>query len=147
MDVNKMTRKQLEAVPQRKRFDRIIFCDSLVILPKHRLHSSGYRCMDFVACVDQEPFCRLGGCADSIRIDGIGGYGEWSASEGIPSYIPSKGWLMDCLRRSSLLRLMCGRNYMIKCDYSLSDISFYAVEWNDAAFLGQARIIETIIEQ
>jgi len=69
------TRKEFEALPCRA-WDEEIEFTSMVILPTRRIHDSGYRCMDFVACKNQVPFVRLSGCSDVIHVDGIGGYGK-----------------------------------------------------------------------
>ena len=99
------TKKELESLPNRKWDEEIGEFDSLIILPTSNLHDSGYWCMDFVAVRDTEPFCKLSGCSDVIHIDGIGGYGKWTPGLGVPTLIPPKGWSIDCLKKSKLIRL------------------------------------------
>ena len=106
-DIKEMTRKEFEAIPHHD-FDKDLGTfASLVILPLRTMHDSGYRCMDFVAVnVNDEPICRLSGCSDIIHIDGIGGYGyRWIRKGGVPEMIPPKGWSIDCLPKSGLLRI------------------------------------------
>lgn len=91
------TKKELEALPQREYQEDIGEFDSLIILPTQQMHDSGFRCMDFVAVKENIPFCRLSGCSDVIHLDGI------FANGNIPT--PLKGWSIDCLKESGLLRL------------------------------------------
>jgi len=70
------------------------------------LHGSGFRLMDFVAVEDGHPICRLSGCSDVLHLDGIGGFGyNWIAKGDVPKLIPPKGWRIDCLPKSGLLRI------------------------------------------
>ena len=105
--VTECTRKDFEALPLREWNDDIGEFDSLVILPTRRLHDSGYRCMDFIAVIKQEPIYRLSGCSDVIHINGIGGYGKWANR--VPDLIPPIAWSIDCLRVSGLLQIFCGK--------------------------------------
>ncbi len=110
-DINEWTRKEFEALPFAGHWDNKdvgpISC--LVILPTKRKHDSGYRCLDFVAVVDNKPTCRLSGCSDVIHIEGIAGFGkDWVKKyNACPDLVPPKGWSMDCLAKSGLLRLFC----------------------------------------
>ena len=125
MKIQKMTKEDFLAVPERKSFDsEIELFNSMVIIPMDYLHVSGYRCMDFVA-VDRkdEPICRLSGCSDVIHLDGIGGYGKYYIS-GMNSR-PIEGWNIDCLP-CGLLRIFC--NGWIEAGDALSDFAIY---WHD----------------
>ena len=128
-DLNDMTRKDFEALPHRK-WDEIIECDSIIILPgkPKDLHDSGYRCMDFVACNKGEAMCLLSGCSDVVHLDGIGGYGHnwYMKREGVPKMVIPKGWAIDCLPRSGLLRLWCDRSNLL-CDPALASFAVYAI--------------------
>jgi hypothetical protein len=104
-EINKWTKRQLRRLPSRGWNEDIGEFDSLVILPTKRMHDSGFRIMDFVAVKDNKPICKLSGCSDVLHIDGIGGYGNWNLGKRIPKSIPPKGWSIDCLERSGLLRL------------------------------------------
>lgn len=106
-DYNNWPRKRFEELPARSWNEDIGEFDSLIILPMRQRHDSGYRCMDFVAVKDNEPFCRLSGCSDVIHIDGIGGYGHnWlDTYSGVPHLVPPSGWNIDCLPVSGLLRM------------------------------------------
>ena len=81
--------------------------------------------MDFVAVTEKNKMIRLSGCSDVIHIDGIGGYGkDWYRVFGsVPECIPPKGWSIDCLPKSGLLRIFCDK-YM-ECDNALSSFSVY----------------------
>jgi len=120
-----MTRADFEALPFRTVFD----FTELVILPQRRHHDSGYRCMDFVACVNGEAICRMSGCSDVLHINGIGGFGHWSpySPEGLPKSVPPVAWSIDCLPKSGLLRLF-SRHKLSTDDasYALSSFEIFA---------------------
>ena len=121
-NVNKMTRKQFEELPEREKWNDVVICDSIVMIPgKSRpLHDSGYRCIDFVAVKDDVPICRLSGCSDVVHIDGIGGYGfDWlNKYRKVPSLVEPSGWNIDCLPKSGLFRMWC--NGEIACGPGMS---------------------------
>lgn len=123
-NVNEWTRKELEALPYRKKWNETITCGSVVILPLRGLHGSGYRLMDFIA-VDRHgvPICKLSGCSDVLHIEDIGGFGyEWSSRyDSVPQTVPATGWSFDCLPKSGLLRLFCDKD--IVCEAALSSFS------------------------
>ena len=96
MNIREMTREDFEVLPYRK-WDEVIIFDCLIILPMEEKHVSGYRCMDFVAVVEDEAKCLLAGCSDTLHIDGIGGFGQ--------RVMPPAGWTIDCLPKSGLLRI------------------------------------------
>ena len=125
MNVNEMTRKELEQLEHRKWNEEVEF-DSLIILPGNKLHDSGYRCMDFVAVTNNEPICLLSGCSDVIHIDGIGGFGKgWLNKYGTcPNVVPPTSWSIDCLAKSGLLRLFPGTQKMT-CGPALSSFEVY----------------------
>lgn len=120
------TKKELEALPERKWDEEIGEFDSLIILPTKHLHDSGFWCMDFVAVRGREPFCKLSGCSDVIHIDGIGGYGKWDSRSGVPTLVPPKGWSIDCLKKSKLLRLFSDGK--LRAGRALSSFELYAVK-------------------
>lgn len=121
------SRKELDSLPERGWNEDIGEFDSLIILPLRGLHESGFRKMDFVAVKDNTPFCRLSGCSDVIHIDGIGGRGEWRGEGGIPSSVIPKGWSIDCLKKSGLLRLFCAYSCSIKAGLALSSFEVFGV--------------------
>jgi len=133
MGIESMTRKEFEGLPRRK-WDEEIICDSLIILPGRArdIHDSGFRCMDFVAVVGNEPTCLLSGCSDVIHIDGIGGFGyRWTDKyDGVPKSIPPSGWSIDCLPKSGLLR-MWPSSGKIRCGEALSSFEIYAIGSKD----------------
>jgi hypothetical protein len=114
-DINGMTVEQFRAVPFREAWNRQIKdFDCLIILPApdgEELHDSRYRLLDFVACKDNRPLCRLSGCSDILHINGIGGLGRnWAGTgQGVPSKVDPLSWSIDCLPESGLLRLWCNR--------------------------------------
>jgi len=118
------SRKEFEVLPERKWDEEIGEFDSMIILPTKHIHDSGFRCMDFVAVKGKEPFCRLSGCSDVIHIDGIGGYGEWKGN--VPTVTPPKGWSIDCLKKSGLLRLFSDGK--LKAGRALSSFELYALK-------------------
>jgi len=136
MDIVDMTRKDFESLPYRKRNDMII-CDSIVILPTRRKHDSGFRCMDFVAVVRNEPKCLLSGMSDVLHLDGIGGNGfNWLKKYGkVPEVIPPSGWSIDCLPKSGLLRVFALNGHKIICGSALSSFEIYAVSEGEARSL------------
>ena len=131
-NINDMTRKELDALPYREGLGDKIEFTSMVILPGRikDMHESGYRCMDFVAVMGEEPICRLSGCSDMIHIDGIGGYGkDWLERYGtVPAMVNRTGWSIDCLRKSGLLRMWPSSRRMTTCDYPSSSFEIYALK-------------------
>jgi hypothetical protein len=102
------TRKELEALPQRKWNEDIGEFKAVIILPTRRIHDSGFRIMDFIAISNENiPFVRLSGCSDVMHIDGIGGYGKnWLEKyKTVPQSVPVRSWNIDCLKTSGLLRI------------------------------------------
>lgn len=107
-DVTEMTRKEILSVPQRKWDEDIGYFNTLIIVPTRRMHDSGYRCMDFVACKDGQPIRRLSGCSDVVHLGGIGGYNRNYLKDGftgIPQTIVPIGWNIGCLKKSGLLQI------------------------------------------
>ena len=123
-DLNKWTKKEFESLPQREWNKDIGEFDSLIILPTNYTHDSGFKCMDFVAVLNNVPKCRLSGCSDVIHLNGIGGYGSnWLDKYGtVPKQIPPIGWNIDCLKRSKLLRLFTGTKLIAGCSLSLFEL-------------------------
>jgi len=130
MQINKMTRKDFEALPHRK-WDEEIECDSIIILPTHKKHDSGFRKMDFVAVVKDEPICLLSGCSDVIHFDGIGGFGkDWVKYGGCPDLVVPSGWSIYCLPKSGLLCIF-SNNGKIYCDTACSSFEIYVIHEED----------------
>jgi hypothetical protein len=118
-----MKKKDFQELRVRDRFDEDIGeFDSLVILPTRKKHDSGWMCMDFVACKDSEPICRLSGCSDVLNIDGIGGYGPYYGS--INKSVVPKGWSIDCLP-CGYLRLWS--NHTLKVGVAVSNFELLGV--------------------
>lgn len=106
MEINEMTRQEIERVQNRKWNEDIGEFDSLIILPMEDVHDSGFRVMDFVAVADGMPLRRLSGCSDVLHLDGIGGFGIGGINrydQKLPK-IPA-AWSIDCLKISGLIRL------------------------------------------
>lgn len=123
--IQTMTRAEFDTLPRRKWDKDIGPFDSLVILPDRKRHDSGYRLLDFVACRGDRPVCLLSGCSDVVHIDGVGGFGKWSPDTGLPRSLPPKGWAIDCLPTSGLLRLFASHN-ALTCGPALSSFDVYA---------------------
>lgn len=122
--LSRMTRKEIENVPSREWSEDIGEFDALVILPTRDIHDSGYRCMDFVACVGDTPIRRLSGCSDVIHINGIGGYGKWKGL--LPQLVEPIDWSIDCLKVSGLLRMFS--QHKLTCGTALSSFEIYATK-------------------
>lgn len=123
MNVTNMKKRDFDNVPLRNYDDPVEPFYSMVIIPTHKRHDSGFEIMDFVFCnKQQEPVCRLSGCSDVIHIDGIGGYGDWRDT--IPKSRPIEAWSIDCLP-CGYLRLFCQGT--ITCGHAISD---FEVFWN-----------------
>jgi hypothetical protein len=107
--LNDWTKKELKLLPKRKWNENIGEFDSLIIFPLSckYIHDSGYRLMDFIAVIEDTPICKLSGCSDVLHIEGIGGFGILNLKDSIPKLIPPKGWYIDCLETSGLLRIFC----------------------------------------
>lgn len=101
-----MTRKDFEALPYRERWDKPVEFRSFVILPSKRIHDSGYRMMDYIACNSKEPMCRLSGASDVLHI------------------LSSKIISIECLPKSGLLHVFIrsGGKFQASDDLSSFDI-------------------------
>ena len=119
--ITEMTRKEFEALPVRKWDEDIGQFTALVILPLRSKHESGFRLLDFVACRESLPLCRLSGCSDVLHIGGIGGWGVRVG--GTPRRIP---WQIDCLPKSGLLCLASSE--YLSCGDALSSFSIYSTD-------------------
>ena len=106
-DINEWTKKEFEALPSRDWNENIGLFDSLIVLPTNYTHDSGYKCMDFVAVLNNKPKCKLSGCSDVVHLNGIGGlgYGWLEEYNTVPDKIKPIAWSIDCLRKSKLLRV------------------------------------------
>ena len=56
MDVFDMKKSDFKNIPKLDALQEIKECDSVVIIPTNRYHDSGYRCMEFVFCKNNEPY-------------------------------------------------------------------------------------------
>ncbi len=127
-DLNYWTRKEFESLPERDWREDIGEFDSLIILPTKNTHDSGFKCMDFVAVIDETPKCRLSGGSDVVHLNGICGLGEnWlSRFGGMPEKVVPISWSIDCLKKSNLLRLFCGKK--LKAGDALSSFELFVIE-------------------
>lgn len=125
-ELNDMTRKDFEALPERTWSEVLTGVDSIVLIPSRRKHDSGFACFGYVA-VKGEQAWRCGG-GDVLHIDGIGGYGkDWITREsGVPSMISVKGWNIDCLVKSGFLRLWSDKG-KLSCEPDLSSMEVYSI--------------------
>jgi hypothetical protein len=106
MKINKMTRKEFEALPQKKWDETLEGVRSIIILPKRTKHDSGYRNMSFVACdKENQPICLFGGISDVL----------WARN--------AKYFSIDCLPKSGLLRVFAnGHTFTIHSDLSTCEV-------------------------
>jgi hypothetical protein len=115
LDVRRMTREELLAVPFREdRQNEAGPFTSIIIVPLDDIHESGWRKMDFIGCRDRFPVCRLSGQSDNLSLLGIGGRGRRLRRLGKDNdeivydeeEVPCRhGWQIDCLPTSGLLHL------------------------------------------
>lgn len=97
IDIMQMSKEDFQKIPSVELPQTF---DSFVIVPTDELHDSGWGCMKFVLLSKREIVGSVGGWADVIHFDGIGGYGRWSdwvPTKTVPTKIPPKGWSIDCL--------------------------------------------------
>jgi len=121
LNIEKMTRKDFLALPKRKWNEDIGWFDSIIVLPMRHLHDSGYALMDFVACVEHHPVCRLSGCSDVLELGGTA-----FVFTGHSSFHNSNiGFSIDCLPKSKLLRIFPRRGKM-RCSAAFSTFEVYA---------------------
>jgi len=113
----------IEEFREMELFGRDCLFNSVVIVPIDELHDSGYRCMKFILCRDDDIVGVVGGGSDVVHPNGIGNHGlssDWSVT-------PNIGLRIDCLAGSSCVRLMMDGLY--KCSKIIvSDFIFYKVE-------------------
>ena len=121
MRVKKMKKSDFDAIPVWEPWTENTQPEpfySMVIIPTHKYHDSGFKIMDFVFCnKDQEPICRLNGGSDVIHIDGIDGKGLNRKPTD-----PPEEWSIDCLP-CGYLRIFCRGT--ITCGYPVSDFEIY----------------------
>jgi len=127
--IRDMTRKEFEELPHRESWDEEVECNSLILLPTRRLHDSGYRCIDMVACQDDIAFCRVAGGSDVVNIEGIGGFGyRWADREGASRFLVAPaGWSIDCLKKSGLLRIFPSVTHRIRVGLHLSNLEIWSI--------------------
>ena len=125
--ITEWTVGELRKLPGREKWNEETECDSLVLLPTKRKHDSGYLIIDFILVKDNQPICRIGGCADVIHIEGVAGFGyRWLEKFGeCPDKIPVTGWSIDCLP-NGLLRLW-PYSKKIVCGASLSSFEIWSI--------------------
>ena len=104
MDINEMTRKQFKELKTLNEVDRVRV-DSIVLLPTRYRDSSGYNLFNIVACHRSQPIGKIG-LYDTHSI------------------IMESNWNrvgIDCLRKSSLMRIFLPDEYEI-------DITFHTTQ-------------------
>ena len=96
MNINEMTRKEIESLPYLKK-EEIITLDSIVLIPSRSHHDSGFNYFEVVPCYDMKPLGKLLGYDTfSIIMDSV-----WNRVG------------IDCLRGSSLMRIFLPDDYEI----------------------------------
>lgn len=124
-DVHKMTLKEFRKLPVCP-WDKIVLCDSLVLLPTSAIHDSDYRCLYFVPCEGKKPLCLMSGSSDVLHLDGIGGAATFGILKKERSGALLGSWNIDCLPVSGLFRLFSAQS-RLKCGPSLSSFEVYAI--------------------
>lgn len=104
------TRKSLDKLPYREKWDKEVKCWGILLYPSRTLHESGYRKLDFIA-LDKEmkPICKLSGCSDVLHLDGI--------SACLRTNTVKTSWSIDCLP-NGLFRIWCGKQLTAKAALS-----------------------------
>lgn len=120
-----MTLEEIQEVPY-FRTERSFY--EVVILPNEKVNNTvGFRCMDYILCDGGEIVAKIGSSSKQIHINGIGGQGNWkklkkiSKHEVLTELVP---WQMDCLPKSNLLRIYCGRELEL-ADFMGSSFEFW----------------------
>ena len=128
MDINLMSRRELMKTPLLRHTESRTTFDNLILIPskRNKLHDSGYRTMTFIAVKNNAPIYKMFGDSESIKIDGIGGYGkeQYTTNTKILTIAPT-GWSIDCLAKSGLLRIWPSSNSM-SCGAVLSNFEIFA---------------------
>lgn len=121
-DLRNLPRKAFYDVPARVGWDTYIECTSIVMLPLGiRLHDSGYRFMDAVACLGNELIARVSGCSDVFMLNAPSHI--WT-KERTPRHTHSLG--IDSLKRSGLMRVFLFDADMLITP-ALSTLSIYPI--------------------
>lgn len=84
--------------------------NGFVIVPMGYNHDSGFGCMKFILVKGFEIVGVIGGGADVVHLNGIGGYGEYGTrfDEALATHMsPRVGWSMDFLPESNCVRVLC----------------------------------------
>lgn len=128
---NEWTRKEFEALPTPTSYtnQEVGEVDSLIILPEKYYHDSGYRCMSFVTIQNDKPTYKISGCSDVIHFGGIGGLNVRYYTDTYQEMVkeqkkPLVAWCVDCLPKSGLLRIFCGKKIYIGASLSSFEIFF-----------------------
>ena len=109
-NLNDMTKTELLNIPYRKKGDEKTKCISFVLIPTRKLHDSGYRFFDYVACDEDRPICKIHG-GDNLQLKG-------------------DQWQMDCLKKSGYFRVFNwkvnnAKNIKIIIGHSLSTMEIW----------------------
>lgn len=124
----------LSELQEMENFNKDALFDSIILVPMEELHDSGFRCMKGILVNRGVIVGSVGGWCDVVHPNGIGNYGKY-----IPSIftsmiasklVPYMGLSMDCLDKSSCIRLMLGGFYKMD-DFIGSDLCFYKEEETD----------------
>jgi len=105
-EIDKITRKELLAVPKRE-WDKVLTdVSGVYVIPSGRKRESGWACMDFVA-VTPDGLVGFGGICDVVSFEG-------------------SHFQMDCDYPSRIIHIWCRRKFSISND--ISSISFTEYE-------------------
>lgn len=99
MNIHEMTKKDFRSLEYGLYNENLLF-NGFVIIPTGETHDSGYMCMKYALTYYGDVVGCVGGYSDVVRLQGIGGYGEYnedydkrvSTRQG-----PIIDWSIDCL--------------------------------------------------
>ena len=123
-DLGKMTRKQFLEIEEHYPTEPF---NGFVIVPTGKKHDSGYGCMRFILECHGKIVGAVGGWADVVHLNGIGGYGlNWERTLSTGT-IEVTDWNIDLLPTSKCLRVFSSRELKIE-DIICSDFEVFATE-------------------
>lgn len=125
--IKEWTRQEFESLPLLEYENYINKFDAIIILPMVELHDSGYACMSFIPVCNPTPLGRIAAGSDSICIDGICGSDYKDGVETTFKDVLFKGWTIDCLPQSGLMRIFSRHGFKLKIGCLTSCFEIFAI--------------------